>query len=267
MKKHLYLLTLILCLVLSACGTHAPVASGENSNSSAESIPNFETDSIAVYDITMVESGVVTDETLISELAASAQIESWKSLIELGDQVSAIPVYVLDFGNGTVIGWLGDGYIMVGTAFEFLSEDHERYRFADGNQYQVPVAVTDLLEEITVSATAMEEIPAEPEEISVPTPEDNVNISVESLMTEFMNGGLEGCSFNDGSEASEHFRAWSEMLGGEEIPLETETPQSYWESWCEHIDNLYAGSGYEYFVEQDYPVSAKYIELKYGIDG
>ena len=82
-------------------------------------------------------------------------------------------------------------------------------------------------------------------------------------MTAFLNGSLEGCQFNDGSVASLQYATWSGMLAGESIQSEAETPQKYWAMWCEHIERLYSGNGYNFFVEQGYPISAKYIELKY----
>lgn len=255
MKKHLYLIALIICLILSACGTQPPTAS------------SFETDSITVYDINTFNSGVIIDEAIISDIATSAQIENWKELTEPYEQVSAVPDYALDFGNGTVIGLLGDGYIMVGTEFEYLSEVHQSFRFDGESQYQVPVEFTALLKEITVNAAAMEEIPTEPEEISVPIPEDNVSIPVDSPMTEFMNGALEGVQFGDDSEAAKNFQTWYDLLGGECVPSEASSPQEYWGIWSEHVERLYTANSYEFLVEQDYPISAKYIELKYGIDG
>lgn len=149
MKKYLYIIALIICLLLSACGASQTSSAEEQNKASSASNPSFETDSITVYDIIMGESYVVTDGALISDLASSAQLESWKALTELGDQIGAEPDYILDFGNGTCIGRLGDGYILVGTAFEYLSEDHQSYRVVDGTQYQVPIAFTDMLQEIT----------------------------------------------------------------------------------------------------------------------
>lgn len=293
MKKHLIILTLIFIVIFTACGTAPGSAPGQQSAVSGDFEPGFQTDSITVYDITMGESGVIMDGKLIAEIAASAQIDSWKALSDLGDQVSAVPVYALDFGNGTCIGLLGDGYITAGTAFEYLSEDYQSYRIVDGCQYQVPVEFTDLLEEVTVISVSNSETSADTAISLSPETDaemlDNMyeniasgesdgallekikleesDVVLEYLMTRFLGGALEGCQFNDGSTASLQYAAWAEMLGGEIISLETENPQSYWESWCEHIERLYEANGYEFFVEQDYPVSAKYIELKYGIDG
>lgn len=141
MKKHLIFLTLILCLLLAACGTSAKFASG------------LKTDSITIYDIATGETEVITDAELISDIIGSADTGNWKKQSKLSKQISATPNYAFDFGNETCIGLLGDGYVLVGTAFEYLSEDHQSYRFVDGCQYQVPAAFTDLLEEITLQRT------------------------------------------------------------------------------------------------------------------
>lgn len=89
----------------------------------------------------------------------------------------------------------------------------------------------------------------------------------DALMTGFMNGALEGVQFGDGSEAARDYEVWYDMLGGECISAVAGSPQEYWEIWCENVEDLYAANGYEFFVEQDCPISAKYIALKYGLDG
>lgn len=73
------------------------------------------------------------------------------------------------------------------------------------------------------------------------------------LMTDFIAGNLEGCSYRDGSAEYLKFSAWDSLLAGETMPLETETPQEYWLQWCELAERT-CGT-------EDMPVSALYVEL------
>jgi len=73
------------------------------------------------------------------------------------------------------------------------------------------------------------------------------------LMTDFIAGHLEGCMHRDGSVEYLKFRVWSSMLGGETMPLETETPQEYWVEWCKLAER--SGGG------ESAPISTLYLEL------
>lgn len=81
------------------------------------------------------------------------------------------------------------------------------------------------------------------------------------LMTSFMNGELETVSFRDKSAAMIKWRVWEQMLEGEMIALETETPQEYWEEWCDLALRIYKANGIAFFEEKGYPVSELYIAL------
>lgn len=81
------------------------------------------------------------------------------------------------------------------------------------------------------------------------------------LMTSFMNGELETASFQDKSAAMTKWRVWEQMLEGEMIALETETPQEYWEEWCDLALRVYKANGFAFFEEEGYPVSELYIAL------
>jgi len=135
MKKLLCLiLTAALLLSLAACGTSAEKA-------------DFSADSVIVYDLCEGWSREITDP---EALAALSGLDStgWTALRDPAKQVSACAVYVMDFGNGTVVGYLGDGYIVLGTGFEWRNDERTAYRIADSVQYQVPQEVTALLWEI-----------------------------------------------------------------------------------------------------------------------
>ena len=128
------LLICCLCVGLCACGTSAKKA-------------NFTAESVTVYDLCEGWGREITDSDSLAELAA-LDASQWTALKDPSKQVSACAVYAMDFGNGTVIGYLGDGYIQLGTAFEWLDEEHMSYRISDSVQYQVPQSVTELLWEI-----------------------------------------------------------------------------------------------------------------------
>ncbi len=73
------------------------------------------------------------------------------------------------------------------------------------------------------------------------------------LMTDFIAGNLEGCTYRDGSPEYLKFYVWDNLLEGETIPLETETPQEYWLVWSEMAEHSAGG--------ENYPVSTLYMEL------
>ena len=141
-----FLLMLVLTINLTACGLPEEIA-GRFSTKDAH-VPNFETTSVTVYDTWTGESWVIEDDSLIERLRKVGNTSDWNALTGKGDQISAVPNYAIDLGNGTCLAPLGDGYVEVGTAYEFISE--ESFRIEDGCQYQVPVEVTDLLNEMTV---------------------------------------------------------------------------------------------------------------------
>ena len=57
--------------------------------------------------------------------------------------MAAVPSYVLDLNNGTCIGWLGDGYFLVGTE-AVVSEDGLGVK--DGVQYQMDTEMAGEIE-------------------------------------------------------------------------------------------------------------------------
>lgn len=77
------------------------------------------------------------------------------------------------------------------------------------------------------------------------------------LMTCFLNGELE-----TQTETSKlKFRVWRSMLGGEEIALETETMQEYWDAWCELAQRSCIGDGCR---QQGRRVTHRYLGLLAG---
>ena len=141
-----FLLMLVLTINLTACGLTGEIATRFSTKDAH--IPNLETTSVMVYDTWTGESWVIEDDSLIEGLRKVGNTSDWNALTGKGEQISAVPNYAIDLGNGTCLAPLGDGYVEVGTAFEFISE--ESFRIEDGCQYQVPIEVTDLLNELTV---------------------------------------------------------------------------------------------------------------------
>lgn len=140
----------IICFLLLVCWVFSITACGslpEGLNFGSGRI-NLETTSVTVYDTWTGESWSVTDDELVEKLRKVSDTSEWKALTGLDEQISAEPNYAIDLENGTCFGLLGDGYVLVGTAFEYISE--EQFRIVDGKQYEVPVEFTDLLEEMTV---------------------------------------------------------------------------------------------------------------------
>lgn len=83
--------------------------------------------------------------------------------------------------------------------------------------------------------------------------EEEKELLLRYLMTDFIAGNLEGCSHRDGSAEYLKFSAWDSLLEGETMPLETETPQEYWLQWCELAERAYG--------TEHTPVSTMYVEL------
>lgn len=83
--------------------------------------------------------------------------------------------------------------------------------------------------------------------------EENREFLLRYLMTDFIAGKLEGCTYQDGSAEYLKFCTWDSLLEGETMPLETETPQEYWLQWCE-LSERTCGT-------EDMPVSSLYMEL------
>lgn len=79
------------------------------------------------------------------------------------------------------------------------------------------------------------------------------------LMNCFLNDELENCKYNDGSAAYSKFTVWSAMLGGEEMPLETETPLQYWQEWCALAERTCDGGTCD---AQEHPVTHRYLQLR-----
>ena len=146
-KLFVFLLMLVVFLGSAGCGSiPEEVASRLGGNTSHT--PDLVTTSVTVYETWSVESWSITDDAMIEKLHKVTDVSEWKALTGLGDQISAVANYVVDLENGTCIGLLGDGYVQVGTSFEYISEDS--FRIADSCQYQVPTEFTDLLDEMTV---------------------------------------------------------------------------------------------------------------------
>ena len=144
--KRLFVFLLILGIFLGSAGCGSiPKALASKLGNSIDLV----TTSVTVYDTCTGESWSITDDAMIEKLRKVTDVSEWKSLSGLGDQISAVANYVVDLENGTCIGLLGDGYVQVGTSFEYISEDS--FRIVDSCQYQVPTEFTDLLEEMTVS--------------------------------------------------------------------------------------------------------------------
>lgn len=150
MKRTIAVFAFVCCLLgISACGTLPEVFSSAGLNS-VSVVPDLVTTSVTVYDTWTGESWEVTDDALIERLRKVTDVSDWEALIGLGNQISAVPNYAIDLNNGTCFGLLGDGYVLIGTGYEFVSE--ENFRIIDGVQYQVPVEFTDLLNEIIACA-------------------------------------------------------------------------------------------------------------------
>lgn len=83
--------------------------------------------------------------------------------------------------------------------------------------------------------------------------EEEKELLLRYLMTDFITGNLEGCMYRDGSAEYLKFHVWDSLLGGETMPLETETPQEYWLQWCDLAERAHGA--------EDTPVSSLYVEL------
>lgn len=139
--KRIAMLLALLC-TLCACGSSRAEAQ------SAAAQFSFETDRITVYDLTDGTEWEITDKAVLTSVAEAAKPEQWVPLEDIKAQVSAVAVYMLDFHNGTCIGYLGDGYVQGGTAFSFLSEERSGYHLENSTQYQVNTAFTDCLADV-----------------------------------------------------------------------------------------------------------------------
>lgn len=147
--KRLFALLFVAALVigLTACGGLPDEIAARFSAKNAH-MPDLEAASLTVYDTWTGESWLIEDDSLVERLRKVGTASEWEALTGLGNQISAVPNYAIDLGNGTCLAPLGDGYVEVGSAYVFLSE--ESFRIEDGCQYQVSVELTDLLYEMTV---------------------------------------------------------------------------------------------------------------------
>ena len=83
--------------------------------------------------------------------------------------------------------------------------------------------------------------------------EEDRELLLDYLMTGFIAGDLEGCTYRDGSPEYLKFHVWEDLLAGETMPLETETPQEYWLEWSKLAQRSAGGEAYR--------VSTLYMEL------
>lgn len=137
MKRIAMLLALLCTLCACGSGTESSVPEDQGGHS-------FDTDCITVYEWGVGEWDI-TDPEVIAEIANAADMDQWVAQRDPRDQLSAAPIYVLDFNNGTCVAPLGDGYILLGSG---SVHEEDRFGVTDGCQYQVNTAFTDCLADV-----------------------------------------------------------------------------------------------------------------------
>ena len=81
------------------------------------------------------------------------------------------------------------------------------------------------------------------------------------LMQTFLDGGLEGCTYDDGSVGTLQYVTWCGFLGMESLETVAVSPEHDWKEWSDHAAMLYERNGYDFLVEYDYPMAARFAKL------
>lgn len=84
---------------------------------------------------------------------------------------------------------------------------------------------------------------------------------VDYLMLTFLNGGLEGCDYDDGSVGTLQYATWCSFRGNEILESPAVSPAYDWEEWSSYAAMLYERNGYDFLVEYGYPMAARYAKL------
>lgn len=87
-------------------------------------------------------------------------------------------------------------------------------------------------------------------------------VLLDYLMTDFMEGGLEGCQLNDGSVGTLKWQTWCSLKGiGDLIENVVETPQGDWLDWSQYAEKLLRLNGVDFFDEETSPATVRYARL------
>ena len=91
--------------------------------------------------------------------------------------------------------------------------------------------------------------------------QENPDWLVDYLMLTFLDGGLEGCAYDDGSVGTLQYITWCGFLGGEILESPAVSPEHDWEEWYAHAAILYERNGYDFLASHDYPITARCAKL------